>query len=364
MLHVPHHNRSVISDGRVVPHALKKFSCLNCGAAFHNSMVSQDAVRGIYNRDYLLAAAAPKSDVTRALAYAEWIRSECPVPRSIFEVGCGSGALLREFSTIWPEAVCFGIDPALPSPDRVGSKLRLERGFIEDIPDDAETFDLIVAVNVIEHTLSPGAFLAGLQSRLSPTGMMLIVCPAAEPVNTELLFLDHLYSLTTSSLRSAVSGTPLVARRHSLAPPLIGDFQMVTFDFADDRSEPSLRHESFSELVTKRNAYLRAWDRLDDLLLDRSQLFPRLVAFGGGQTAALLRAYAPRTWSRLELIILDDVTEAWTLGIPIDSYENAVQGLGTAGVLIAAGPRTQPAIAERLRSDGFESIRWDDLITN
>jgi len=156
----------------------------------------------------------------------------------------------------------------------------------------------------------------------------------------------------------------LVARTHSLAPPSIGDFQMVTFDFADHSSELSLRHESFSELGTKRNAYLRAWDRLDDILLERSKLFPRLVAFGGGQTAALLRAYAPRTWSRLELIILDDVTEAWTLGIPIDSYDNAVQGLGTAGVLIAAAPRTQIAITERLRSDGLESIRWDDLITN
>lgn len=364
MLHVPHHNRSVISDGRVVPHALKKFSCLNCGAAFHNSMVSQDAVRGIYNRDYLLAAAAPKSGVTRALAYAEWIRSECPVPRSIFEVGCGSGALLREFSTIWPEAVCVGVDPALPSPDRVGSKFRLERGFVEDIPDDVGTFDLIVAVNVIEHTLSPGAFLAGLQSRLSPTGMMLIVCPAAEPANSELLFFDHLYSLTTSSLISAMSGTQLVPRKHSRAPPWIGDFQLVTFDFADRTSELPPRQESFSKLQSKRNAYLEAWDRLDEILLERSQLFPRLVAFGGGQTAALLRAYAPRTWSRLELIILDDVAEAWTLGIPIDSYYNAVQGLGTAGVLIATAPRAQTAIAERLRSDGLQAIRWDDLIAN
>jgi hypothetical protein len=61
---------------------------------------------------------------------------------------------------------------------------------------------------------------------------------------------------------------------------------------------------------------------------------------------------------------LDDVAEAWTLGIPIDSYYNAVQGLGTAGVLIATAPRAQTAIAERLRSDGLQAIRWDDLIAN
>ena len=62
--------------------------------------------------------------------------------------------------------------------------------------------------------------------------------------------------------------------------------------------------------------------------------------------------------------MLDDVKEAWTLGIPIDSYANAVQGLGAAGVLIAVAPRAQRAIAERLQSDGFQSIRWDDLIAN
>jgi SAM-dependent methyltransferase len=361
----PHHEQSVISDGRVIPHALKKLSCVNCGATFHDSSVSHEDIRRIYDSEYTLSGVAPKSDAARAVAYAQWVRTECSVPRSIFEVGCGSGALLREFSTIWPEAVCFGVDPALPSPDRRDTKLRLERGFVEDVPNDAGMFDLIVAVNVIEHTSNPGRFLASLQTRLSPGGRMLIVCPSAEtPPNAELLFFDHLYSLTTNSLTAAVAGTPLIARSQSLAPLAIGDFQMVTFDATGRASELRLPQEAFSDLWSRRDSYLKAWHDLDQILLNRSQSFPRLVAFGGGQTAALLRAYAPRTWARLELIVLDDVEEAWTLGIPIDSYTNAVQGLGAAGILIAAVPRAQTALAERLRRDGLQPIRWDDLIAN
>jgi SAM-dependent methyltransferase len=362
VLYRPSHRQSVISDGRIVPQALKKSSCLRCGAAFHHSIVSHQDVRGIYEREYLLAGAAPKSNAARAVAYAQWMRSECPEPRSIFDVGCGSGALLREFSTIWPKAVCFGVDPALPSSERRDSKLRLERGFVEEVPNDIGTFDLIVAVNVIEHVSSPGGFLASLRHRLSPLGRILIVCPSAEPPNAELLFFDHLYSLTANSLHSAVAGTPLVARKQLLAPPMIGDFQMVTFDAMDPTSELPFRREAISDLWSRRDSYLKAWQDLDQVLLNRSQSFPRLIAFGGGQTAALLRAYAPRTWARLELIILDDVKEAWTLGIPIDSYTNAVQGLGAAGILIAVAPRAQAAIAERLQNDGFQSIRWDDLI--
>ena len=56
---------------------------------------------------------------------------------------------------------------------------------------------------------------------------------------------------------------------------------------------------AISDLWSRRDFYLKAWHDLDQALLNRSQSFPRLVAFGGGQTAALLRAYAPRTWTRL-----------------------------------------------------------------
>ena len=143
------------------------------------------------------------------------MRNECSVPRSIFEVGCGSGALLREFSTLWPEALCFGIDPALPGPVRSDSKLQLERGFLEDVPNDIRTFDLIVAVNVIEHVSSPAEFLSCLQARLSPIGRMLIVCPSAEPPNAELLFLrsclwsDHKLAPLCGG-RNAIGGTKAV----------------------------------------------------------------------------------------------------------------------------------------------------------
>jgi SAM-dependent methyltransferase len=360
----PHPQRAIVSDGRVLPRALKKLSCLNCGAASRAPGMLDSDFRAIYGSGYQLAAAAPKSDTARARAYAQWIRSEATAPRSIFEVGCGSGALLREFSAIWPEADCLGLDPSVPRPERSDSKFRLERGFIEDVPHDIGQFDLIVAVNVIEHLSNPTRFLASLRPRLTPGGKIVIVCPAAEPPNSELLFFDHLYTFTTNSLGHAVADTSLLMRTQSLAPPAIGDFQMVTFDNAETGSTLPLHQGSFSGLCSQRQSYLEGWYRLDQALLDRLQAVPRLVGFGGGQTAALLRAYAPRTWARIETILLDDVNEAWQLGVPVASYGNAVQNLETTAILIMTSPRVQGAIADRLRRDGLQSIRWDDLITN
>ena len=57
---------------------------------------------------------------------------------------------------------------------------------------------------------------------------------------------------------------------------------MVTFDAMDRASELPFRHDAISDLWSRRDFYLKAWHDLDQALLNRSQSFPRLVAFGGG----------------------------------------------------------------------------------
>jgi SAM-dependent methyltransferase len=363
---IPHPKQSILSDGRIIARELRKLSCVECGAAFHASAISSRTIHAIYDSGYSLAHVAQKSDLERAGTYAQWIRNVCSAPRSILEVGCGSGALLRELSKIWPETMSFGVDPALSSPERSDPRVRLERGFITNVPNDIGNFDLIVAINVIEHALDPGGFLTSLRSRLAPNGTILIVCPAAYPPNSEMLFFDHLYTLTLDTLGLAVAGTPLVARKHLLAPAWIGDFQMVIFeiDTANRALDSKNFRRSFRELWSRRQAYLDSWHTLDRYLLDRARSATRVVAFGGGQTAALLRAYAPETWACVELIVLDDVNEAWALSVPTGSYRDSVPNLKDAMVLIATSPRVQGVLADRLRSDGLRSIRWDDLIAN
>lgn len=359
----PHPERSVYSDGRVALHALAKSSCIACGSAFHAHTLSHDMIRTIYGGEYGLPGIAPKSDAARSRAYAGWIKDACSVPGSVFEVGCGSGALLRELAAAWPQATCFGVDPALPETERSDPRVRLERGFIEDAPRNLANFDLIIAVNVIEHAPDPVSFLASLRSRLALAGKLVIVCPAAEPPNSELLIYDHLFSLTPNALGLAAAKAALTVRQqHVCAPGAIGDFQMITFGL--ETSPPVLQASgpAFHALWAERDDYLRCWEQLDQVLSDRSRSASRLVAFGGGQAAALLRAYAPHTWARIELIVLDDVNEAWSLGLPVASYEKAIPNLRSAAILIAASPRVQGVIAERLQRDGLQSIRWDDLI--
>jgi SAM-dependent methyltransferase len=360
LLPVPHPSRSISSDGRVIQSPLRRVSCLACGAASHAQRVADADIKALFDENYLLATAAPKSDAARGRAYAGWIREQGVTPRSILEVGCGSGSLLRELAAAWPEAICFGIDPAVPVADSSDPRFRLARGFVDDVPADSGPFDLIIAVNVIEHVPSPASFFRTLYSHLAPGGHVFIICPIAEPPNVELLFHDHIHSLTPSALTVVASTTPLEMRNHVIAPPTIGDFQLMIFNKSGPQESP-VADVSFETLLSERRSYLGAWSNLDDTLLSYLNSDSRLIAFGAGQMAAILHAYAPHVWKRIEAIMLDDPSEGWTLGKPVKAYREATPDECTQ-VLLATSPHVQDRLTARLLSDGWQVIRWDDLI--
>lgn len=352
----------MLSDGRATPRALAKMSCLACGTAFHASSSAENDIRAIYDDNYNLAAAAPKSDAARAQAYGRWIRGECVPPSAILEIGCGSGALLSELRQTWPDADACGVDPALPETARSQQGIRLVRGFIEDVPAGTGPFDLIIAVNVIEHTIDPTAFLRSLRDHLAPDGRIVIICPDGHSPNVELLFYDHLYSLTRGALRICGRRAALATEKQASAPSAIGDFQMSIFAAqTDDRDKPLAQDADSVRLHSERQSYLEHWRTLDQFLLDRSRSATNLLTFGAGQTAALLRTYAPKTWARIDSLVLDDPTEAWDLGQPVASYRDAVQNLRWP-TLIATAPHVQEAVARRLERDGLHPITWNELI--
>jgi len=308
-----------------------------------------------------LPAASPSADAARATAYANWLAEHLTPGRTVLEIGCGSGALLSELSHRWPNVRCVGIDPALPPTTRSQANLRFERGSFAEAPENTLEFDLIIAVNVIEHVPAPAAFFASLRDRLATGGQIALVYPAADPPNVELMFYDHLHSLSAPAISAAARSEGFAAIETARAPSRIDDFELTVFATGKPGTE-SPATPRFAELAAARQVYMRKRADLDSILATRMQSASNIIAFGAGQMAALIRTYAPSTWERVNALVIDESSEAWNLHKPVQSYDTALPLLKGASVLIATSPRVQRHICGRLTRDGFHPIRFDDIV--
>lgn len=101
----------------------------------------------------------------------------------VLEIGCGSGdtlAMLKQRAlcteTVGVEFFASAARMAADQVDRVHC-LDVER---EPIPEPAASFDLVLALDVLEHLVDPWRVLASLRTWLTPQGRMLVSLPNAQ----------------------------------------------------------------------------------------------------------------------------------------------------------------------------------------
>lgn len=354
-LPVPNERQSMLSDGRIRADPLRKLRCLGCGSLRHAAPLSADVVAAFYDRDYALPGLAAGSDDARGNAYADaLVRAVDSIgrlagPARILDLGCGSGALLRHIGHRLPDARLTGVDPAL---EAAGCRdgIRRVRGRMEDL-DLGERFDWVISVNTIEHVHEPAAFMAGIAGRLAPGGVVSIVCPSHDPANDELLFFDHLWTFTPQALHRLGGAAGLtMTGAVRLEGPLRG-FSSYRFEADADHGRAAPAPDEATGVSAE--TYLAAWADLDRALCDLIADEPRPQAFGVGQMAALVRAYAPRAFARLDGFWMDDPAQAWPIA-EVRAYEAGV--LAGQPVVCLVNARAQRAVADRLSAEKSRPI--------
>jgi SAM-dependent methyltransferase len=104
----------------------------------------------------------------------------------ILDLGCGSGALLERLAGMGYRQLT-GVD--IRPPDSTAA-IRYEQVDLDQFRLDAPdgSFDLVLAVEVIEHIENPGLFLAELARLLKTGGLALFTTPNLHSAQAKLLF--------------------------------------------------------------------------------------------------------------------------------------------------------------------------------
>lgn len=347
--------QSMASDWRVLREPLAKSACARCGLGVRTAPARTGP--DLYAQGYRLYAHRPGAPFERArqARYASWIAGLVPEPSSVLDVGCGNGSLLLALRTHWPSAALLGCDPsaeAVTSGAREG--LRLWQGTAASLPPDVAA-DLLVTVNVIEHTEDPAGFLRGLRHAVTPGGHLVVICPDGDRAGLELLVGDHLFSLGRGHLHALLATAGFQIVRSETAPPELGDFQAAVVRVSDAASMPP--PPEAGDLNERRIRFLERWRALDEALLERMP--DTAICFGVGEAAGLLRAYAPRTWSRVPACTADLPADGFFGHLPVVPLARVPP---ESTVLVGVRPPDQEQVASRLRSRFARVVTWYDLV--
>jgi 2-polyprenyl-3-methyl-5-hydroxy-6-metoxy-1,4-benzoquinol methylase len=165
---------------------LRTVICKDCGMVWSDPFPHNP--RSFYEDDYRVAykgtftpkpkhiLRAGKVALSRRKLLDEWIAT----PKKILDVGTGGGEFAYLLQTLGHDV--SGIEPnkgyAEYSKKEYG--LSVQIGFIQDIKQPDESFDLITIWHVLEHTESPNDVLTKLHSLLKPHGILVVEVPTIE----------------------------------------------------------------------------------------------------------------------------------------------------------------------------------------
>jgi len=97
----------------------------------------------------------------------------------VLDVGCGGGLIAEPLARLGARVA--GLDPAPETIEAArrhaaaqGLDIAYRAGRVEDLAAEAETFDALVCLEVVEHVPDPAAFLAACARLVRPGGLMLL----------------------------------------------------------------------------------------------------------------------------------------------------------------------------------------------
>ena len=194
--------------------ALANRCCRDCGLVF-NAAGTRGETEAFYRDSYNLmmrkeasaiqsfVGPQPMSQAERSLRVLMEM-SSLPDRGRVLEVGAGKGEFLGYLLRERPELTVVALEPsaAIDSLQAVVKKGEVMRGGYLDYRAEPASFDLVVALGVLEHVENPLDMMTKARDALKPGGTFFVRVPNFARNPNDLFCADHLSKLTLPTLRS------------------------------------------------------------------------------------------------------------------------------------------------------------------
>lgn len=147
------------------------FRCNDCRLYFRHPRLSKEELDGLYRLGQANNWEDHLSNRNDWRIAADWIRQEGK-GRKILDIGCYDGGFLDSLGKDYER---FGIEIHESAAERArGRGIDIIGADYSDLAEIADKFDVVVAMDVIEHVPDPKYFLALLKKVLKPGGRMIV----------------------------------------------------------------------------------------------------------------------------------------------------------------------------------------------
>ncbi len=206
---------------------LRSVICNHCGLVWSDPFPHN--LRSFYADDYRVAykgTFTPKSKhILRAgkvaLSRRKVLADLLAKPLKILDVGTGGGEFAYLLQSLGHEV--NGIEPnkGYAEFSRQEYGLNVQVGFIQDIDQPDQSFDLITIWHVLEHTENPYVVLTKLHALLKPQGILVVEVPTIEATcqSPKSTFHEaHVFNFNIDTLQKLGEKVGFTAQKHEVSP--------------------------------------------------------------------------------------------------------------------------------------------------
>lgn len=193
--------------------------CKHCGLIYHNPRMSLEGFAKFYIHDYRQliesetqsAAELFQAQIKHGERIRNWLGADMPNNGTILDIGSGPGGQL------WVMQEKFGVqgigvEPAVEHAEwaRATHGLDIRAGMLEDFEFEANTFDVVLISQTLNHLLDPLGTLQRVHSLLKPDGKIylevidFVYWTRLSPL-TMATTIDHPYMFAQETLRAMMS---------------------------------------------------------------------------------------------------------------------------------------------------------------